>query len=328
MKCETMDENLVGYLLKSLDPDEQLAVEANLETHPESRAKLELLERALAPLSADAEESDVPSGLALSTLARIAEHKCRPLPPAPRPPRSQLAPSGWPRVRRVDVLAAAALLIIVGGLAFPVFARMRLERERTECANNLRTVWGALAEYSDRNADRAFPMVEAEGPRSVAGVFVPILQDAGSFGDNVPVYCPGRSVQPRPTGISVHDLELAFNRSGEEFDGLAREMAGGYAYTLGYRNGPNLIGLTANDPGTLPIVADDLSAGGDNSRNHGGYGQNVLYIGGNVSWCVKRTVGEAGDDIYVNKQNYLRAGADRSDTVLGPGDARPTSPPE
>ena len=72
-----MDENLVGYLLKSLEPDEQHAVEAHLETHPDARAKLELLERALAPLSADAEEPEPTPGLALTTLARIAEHKCR-----------------------------------------------------------------------------------------------------------------------------------------------------------------------------------------------------------------------------------------------------------
>ena len=59
------------------------------------------------------------------------------------------------------------------------------------------------------------------------------------------------------------------------------------------------------------------------ARRHGGAGQNVLYIGGNVRWCVQRTVGQDRDDIYVNKFNLLRAGEGRSDTVLGPGDARP-----
>jgi type II secretory pathway pseudopilin PulG len=320
-----MDENLVGYLLKSLDPDEQHAVEAHLETHPDARAKLDLLERALAPLGADAEEPEPTPGLALMTLARVAEHKCRPLPPAPQPPRSQLAPSGWPRFRRADVLAAAALLVIVGGVALPILAQARQQRDRVACANNLRTFWGALQEYSDQH-DRAFPMIEQQGARSVAGAFVPILRDAGTVGNTMLVSCPARPTQTELTGSSLVDLQAAYDQGEEEFSRLARDLAGGYAYTLGYRNGATLVGLTADDPDTLPILAD-VPAGIGNSLNHGGAGQNVLYIGGDVRWCNLRTVGEDLDDIYVNKQNLLLAGVNHSDTVLGPGDARPSGTP-
>jgi hypothetical protein len=49
-----MEENLVGYLLKSLDDATHQQVEASLEMSPELRSRLRLLERALAPLSADA----------------------------------------------------------------------------------------------------------------------------------------------------------------------------------------------------------------------------------------------------------------------------------
>jgi hypothetical protein len=321
-----MDENLLGYLLKSLEPDEHRAVEDHLQAHPEARAKLELLERAAAPLAADAEEAALPPGLTLNTLARIAEHKCRPLPAAPRMPVSQFSPGGRPWMRRADVLAAAALLVIVGGLALPALTRAYLNRDRVACENNLKNVWASLQEYSEHTPDHAFPMVEAKGPRSVAGVFVPLLHDAGTFGSATLVGCPAVAAdREAPSGVSMADLEAAYNRDEQEFDRLGRDLAGGYAYTLGYRNGPVLVGLCAKDPGTLPIVAD-LPAGGGNSPNHGGYGQNVLYIGGNVRWCVQRNVGEAGDDIYLNKHNFLSAGENRSDTVLGPGDARPSAP--
>jgi hypothetical protein len=322
-----MDEHLVGYLLKALEPDEQRAVEAHMEAHPETRAKAELLERALAPLSTDAEDPEVPSGLALSTLARIAEHKCRPAAPPPKPPRLQLAAYGWPRVRRADVLAAAALLLIAGGLTLPVLAWARQERERIACAENLRTLWGALSTYSDQAPERAFPMIEAQGPRSVAGAFVPILHDSGALPETVLVACPARPERAEPASATLAGLADAFAQGDEQFNRLARDLSGGYAYSLGYRNGAELVGLRADDPETLPIMAD-LAAGDSNSPNHGGSGQNVLYIGGNVRWCVLRTVGEARDDIYVNRSLYLRAGEGRSDSVLGPGDSRPNGSSE
>jgi hypothetical protein len=320
-----MDENLVGYLLKALDPDEQQAVEAHLEAHPEARAKLDLLERGLAPLAADADNPEPRPGLALSALARIAEHKCRPLPAAPRPPRSQVVPTGWARMRRADVLAAAALLVIVGGLTLPGLLWARQQVDRTTCQNNMRTIWAALQQYSEQEQQapkRSFPMVREQGPLAVAGAFMPMLHDAGTLNNVTLVACPSRPPRDIPVGFSRSDLEAAFDRNEEEFAQLARGLTGGYAYTIGYRNGPDLVGLTANDPGTLPILAD-LPGGNGNSLNHGGSGQNVLYIGGNVQWCVNRNVGEAGDDIYVNKHNFLRAGEGRSDTVLAPGDAGP-----
>src|SRR5262249_49245460 len=140
--------------------------------------------------------------------------------------------------------------------------------------------------------------------------------------DTRAVSCPARPVQATPVNVTLADLQDVFQRDPDEFARLGADLSGGFAYSLGYRDGQGLIGLRATDPGTLPILAD-LPAGPGNRPNHGGSGQNVLYIGGNVRWCTSRTVGEAGDDIYVNKHNFLRAGEGRSDTVLGPGDARP-----
>jgi hypothetical protein len=317
-----MDENLVGYALKALEPDEQAAVEAYLDANPDARVKLESLERILTPLAADADEIEPVPGLAVDTLARIAEHKCRPLPTAPRAPRGQFAPSGWPRVRRADVLAAAVLLIVVGGLALPAVLFARQQVERVSCQNNMRAIWASLQEYADKSPDGAFPKVEATGPHSVAGAFLPMLRDAGVLANPVSVSCPARPGQEVAAATSLSDLDAAYTTDGDEFGQVARNMAGGYAYTLGYRNGPALVGLYTSDPQTLPILADQ-TAGNGNSLNHGGFGQNVLYIGGNVRFCAQRTVGEAGDDIYVNRSNFLRAGEGRSDTVLGPGDARP-----
>src|SRR5262245_29515886 len=130
-----MEENLVGYLLKSLDDATHQQVEASLATSPELRARLGLLERALAPLEADAEPPGPRPGLVLSTLGRIAEKQCRKLPDAPLP-RHQLAPAGRHWMRRPDVLVAACLLIVLGGLSTSTLVHLwRNYNARMECQN-------------------------------------------------------------------------------------------------------------------------------------------------------------------------------------------------
>src|SRR5436853_75637 len=101
MKFETMEENLIGYLLDALEPPDKEQVEEHLRTHPETQARLELLRKALAPLAADAEQPEAPRHLAVATLSRIAEQRCRSLPPAPPPPRATLPFPRW--LRRPDL---------------------------------------------------------------------------------------------------------------------------------------------------------------------------------------------------------------------------------
>jgi hypothetical protein len=324
MKSEAMDENLVGYLLKTLDLPTHQEVEAYLRGHPEARARLDLFERALAPLSADAEDPDPPPGLVLGTLARVAEYRCRKLPAAPPPPRQQVGSAGRRWSRRADWLVAASLLILVGGLCVPGILHQWRLYQRQACTDNLRKFGIGLAVYSERHHG-AFPRVEPQGAQGVAGIFVPVLREAGVLPADVSVECPAQGKRPAPP-ISLARLEELYDRP-EAFNAAARDLAGGYAYSLGYREGQLYWGLRRDMGDALPILADRPQLGrlDSNSLNHGGGGQNVLYIGGNARWCTNRSVGVDGDDIYLNIQNQVRAGLNRYDTVLGPGDASPFS---
>jgi hypothetical protein len=315
-----MDENLVGYLLKSLEPGEQAAVEAHLRADPEARARLEALERALAPLAADAEAPGPPPGLALAALARVAEHRCRALPPAPPPSRHQLLPGPRRWFRRADLVAAALLLVLLGGLMLPGLVHQWREYQRRACAENLRQFWVGLEAYAAQR-EGAFPRVEEQGPRSAAGVFVAELRDAGVLPEQVSVGCPGVG-RRAPAGRSVADLEGLYTASRPDYNTAARELAGNYAYSLGYRENGAHFGLRRDSGDLLPILADASPRAG-NSANHGGAGQNVLYIGGYVSWCTERTVGVERDDIYLNQEYQVLAGVKRTDTCLGPGNASP-----
>jgi hypothetical protein len=319
-----MDENLAGYLLKALDDDAQREIEASLRDSPELRSRLELLERAVAPLAADRDAPEPRPGLVLSTLARIAEYQCRKLPDAPPPPRSQYVPAGRSWLRRPDALVAALLLITLGGIgASAVLHLWRDHYGRTACQENLRRVWTGLQTYCNQNNGN-FPVLEENGPHSVAGIFVPMLNDSGVLSPEVSVTCPAQRSLP-PKHHSVREMERLYEENPTAFHQEARRLAGGYAYTLGYVDATGYHGLRCNSGNLLPIVADRLeSLMQPNSSNHGGSGQNVLYLGGQVKWRTNRNAGIDLDDIFVNWDNQIAAGKAREDTVLGPGDASPT----
>jgi hypothetical protein len=318
-----MEENLLGYLLKALDDGADREVEASLRHSPQLRSRLDLLERAVAPLAVDRETVSPPSGLVLSTLALIAEHQCRKLPDAPPPPRSHATPTGRPWLRRPDVLVAAVLLIFLGGIGSSYLVHLWRDYDgRNQCRNNLFLVWSGLKSYCDTH-DGNFPRVEENGSHGVAGMFIPTLRDSGMLAPEVSVACPAQERQP-PDRRSVRELEELFAKDPDAFRVEARKQAGGYAYTLGYVDASGHHGLRCDSGDQLPIVADRLeSLTHTNSVNHGGFGQNILYLGGDVQWRTTRHAGIDGDDIFVNWDHQVRAGKAKEDTVLGPGDASP-----
>jgi hypothetical protein len=313
-----MDEHLVGYLLNTLDPVTHHRVEAHLRADPDARDRLDLLEQALAPLAEDADEPPPPD-LVLATLSRVAEYRCA-LPVAPRPSVHQREALPRRGGRPIDWIAAAALLFLVGGLCLPIVARQWREQQKLACENNLRKFWVGLQGYADRS-ENDFPHVDAEGPRAVAGIFVPTLTDCGLAAD-VSIACPAAG-RREPLRCTVAELERLYQTAPDEYRAVSRELAGHYAYCLGYEDGHAHRGLRRDTGDGLPILADRSAEAAGNSGNHGGAGQNVLYVGGNVRWCVLPTVGLDGDNIYVNHNFRVRAGVCRSDTVLAASDVRP-----
>jgi hypothetical protein len=313
-----MDEHLVGYLLKALDPVTQQRVEAHLRQHPESQSKLDLLRRAVAPLADDG-DPDPPPGLAVATLARLAEHRCA-LPTAPALPAGEKAAPGRRWFGRAEWAVAAGLLMLLGGLALPAIVQARRSANQVACANNLRHFHAGLTAYANANHDE-FPQVEPQGPLAIAGIFVPTLTDNGCLKD-VNVGCPAQGRQSPPS-YSVGDLAALSRDDPERYESVAAQLAGHYSYCLGYEQNGRLFGLKQTSGDLLPIMADNAGHHGENSDNHGGRGQNVLYVGGHVRWCVHPTVGVGNDHIYLNQRNRVQAGIRRIDTVLGSSAVRP-----
>jgi prepilin-type processing-associated H-X9-DG protein len=324
-----MNDNLLGYVLDALDPDERDAVERALEHDAGLRHQLELLRQALTPLALDAEPPPVPDRLAERTLALIARHQGSTsagettspsrVPARPRPApvwKPSFTTGGW---RRVDFAAAAALLLAAISLALPARNAFLARSAVVGCQNNLRQYHQALSQYSDMHHDD-FPIAQADHPRhNFAGVFVPALGQEQLIDPRHRLDCGS----PAEAGIpSLSEFE---SMSPTEFETWIERAAGRYAYTLGYRQDGVVRPLHRDDSSLdLPIMADRPPvAGSGNSPNHGGSGQNVLFIDGHVRFVPNRSVGPEGDDIYTNQHDEVGAGLHPRDTVLGESKARP-----
>jgi prepilin-type processing-associated H-X9-DG protein len=324
-----MEENFVGYVLNALDPDAQRKVETYLHDNPEGQRQVELLRQALEPLRADAEEIEPPPGLAIRTLACVAEYCCRDLPRAPAPSQ-RFSDAGQVRWwRRADFLVAASILLCIGLLIPPVVSRLQHQHELASCTENLSKFGSALAVYSDRHHG-AFPNVAAPelGKRKAAGMAVPMLLDDGVIKrDDLNVRCPGNG-EPRDCRWTVDALKAL---SDEDFEREAPRLSCCYAYSLGYQKNGRIHGLSRDLSFPVPIMADrppfregSAEDHPENSPNHGGGGQNVLFTDGHVAFLKGRTIN--GDDIFLNQRNQVGAGLNAQDTVLGVSEARPRMP--
>jgi prepilin-type processing-associated H-X9-DG protein len=315
-----MDENLVGYLLNSLDDAGQREMENYLAANPAARQRLEVLRHALEPLAADKEEAPAPAGLVIRTLARVAEYCSNDLPRAPKP---SLAFAGErPRWRRFDVLAAACLLIALLGIGIPAALRMRERAAQTaECQNNLRAFFAALHTYHDQRGQ--FPDVNAQAPHNAAGMVVPMLINAGTLAPEVNIRCPGNG----PGKVCPLTFDEIKALSPEEFKKIAPALASCYAYSLGYRDetgGYHSPGVVRGMAVRYPLMSDRPPPGiaqGKNSPNHGGTGQNVLFQDGHVTFLTGRFLDL--DDIFLNRANKEAAGIGPEDVVLGYSGASP-----
>src|SRR5262245_55356832 len=112
-----MTDQLLAYVLDQLDEHDKADFEARLQSDPGLRRQADLMREALEPLAADREDNAPPPGLAVRTIARVAEHLCRrqelPKAPVDMPQPVSVGRAWW---SRADVLMAATLLIAIFGL--------------------------------------------------------------------------------------------------------------------------------------------------------------------------------------------------------------------
>ena len=322
-----MRENLIGYLLDSLDEHERVEIDVALKKQNPSRAtekELTHLQRALEPLRIDRDPIEAPTGLAERTIAatRQLAGEQSSLPSASDAVIPATHQRAW--IDRL-ILAAAAVAAVV--LIVPLLRESIEDSRAIRAERNLQQVGRALHGYAD--TERMFPTPPGEGPLSRAGLYAPTLVSAHRLmpDDGLLVY-PGSALD-QAGNFRIPDRETVQKAiGGEGFERLIERMGGDYGYTLGHRDEAGILQPIRDQRRTHhPLMADAPDASGERSSNHPEGIHHILYEDGRVE-----KIDIAGDNLgrlhrddhlYRNHDGEIAAGKDEEDAVIGDSHHQP-----
>lgn len=315
MNAHENEFELLGYLLDALDGDEREALETRLASDPKLQRSAQLLRQALVPLKADADHFAPPLGLADRTLRYVERRR-------PVETNRHEPPAGRTTWRWVDLAVAATVLFVASMLFFPSMMKSRFDQQVAYCSENLRQLGTGLWQYSE-NHNGYFPYVPAQGNYAAAGIYGPMLHQAGLLPDVQSLLCPSSpQAKADQALVSLAKLDHA---QGPELNQLRNQMGGSYGYALGYEKDGRYYGNKNRSRPRFALLADSPSSqnGGRQSLNHEGRGQNVLYEDGHVQFQRTATAAGCQDDIYHNDLGIIGAGQHINDAVVARSDARP-----
>ncbi len=311
-------QQIVGFLLGSLDESEMDAVRARLDVDPEYRRELLLARCDLGRLRRLRRETPVPEQLAERTcrvvfdpLERLRLSKCRrrtmtPVTVAAGPTR---------RPRWIDVGLTGAIFLAAGLLIVPAINGSRFQARVATCQDNLRDVGQKLVEHSHRNHE-IFPPVPAQGNLAADGIWAPVLQDEGLLIEPQRLLCPEAPLA-QENDFQIPSLDNLRKAAGHELARIQQKMGGSYGYCLGYFDHGILQPTRNLNRDYFAILADAPSDRPDHqSINHDGLGQNVLFEDLHVEFSSTTRPGDGRDDIYTNYRHEIAPGMDSEDSVL------------
>ncbi len=310
---ENFDARLLDLHLGHLSEAEQSRLRQCISEDPALRAQDEALTtvfRALAAAAADR----MPEDLAARTVARVRAVGAPPRVIRPAHPEGQRQPERG-RLLRLgptlrDIVAVAALLVLAVGLGVPAMLHMRDRQQRLGCSYNLARLGTGLQQYASVfNASLPFagfgpgsswrPGVDG-GTATVPNrrhvyqlLRLRLVSDPRFF------ICPSQPHVPMPPEQVAQHNDFVEGRNVS------------YAYQ-------NMAGVrpSAHDDPRLPVLADENPLFADgvplfdirrltggppalaNSLAHGGTGQNILTLRGEVKWASSPLVGVDGDNIW------------------------------
>ncbi len=349
-----MREDLLGYLLGALEPDEMRRVEQMLRDNPELCQELAELERLIAPLSDAADPIEpTPAGLVQRTMANLppmgssvdnsppeadfdqdgrelARNGSGPLGPLPTL-RMSIEPSSKPTRRWADWAAGSLAAAVLLALLLPTLAEGRFAARRDACQDQLRRFGTAITQFVTINQQQRLPPVAQSGPEAFAGVYSIRLFEAGLLEDPSMRWCPSL-VRERRADLEqelVDFDQLVASKSlhvvdADELVNWQRHSGGDYAYSLGVIDDehyatPRYEGRSSfavmSDAPTVTLVN---SVVGEADIGHDGRGINVLYEDGRVLFVTLQSLQVMPDHPLWNDRGHVEAGVDIDDAVLAP----------
>jgi prepilin-type N-terminal cleavage/methylation domain-containing protein/prepilin-type processing-associated H-X9-DG protein len=243
-----------------------------------------------------------------------------------------------PPIRRaftlIEILVVLAIIAVLMAFLLPALEKSREKANQVRCGSNLSQIGLAISMYANENHgnyprtryDPAAPLcadtnASALDPFQSTG---PLMNDT-----TAPMFLLLRTNKLPPAvyadpynDVVEYEAEPADPMTHSNFTDFRKNCA--YSYANAY---PDAVALANGYKLTSKIrpafaVAADLNPGtgvGQNSRNHEGRGQNVLFGDGHVEWEQVSACGISGDDIFTNRAGVVKASPlDANDSVLLP----------
>jgi hypothetical protein len=308
------DPKLLDLHLGRLSEQERATLEQRIAEDSTLAAQNEALETMFRALRGVG-EPELPTGLAGKISARVAA-----LGPPPRVVRpAAQSPAGLADGERGglirltslrEIAAVAAVIVLAVGLGVPSMLHMRARGQRIACSANLAQIGRGMQAYAMANHD-SLPFVGWSGnsswrPTDELGLAVVpnrrhvyvLLRDRR---------LPARLfVCPSVEGLPMPDEQVPYHDDFLE----SRNVSYAYQNMAGVRpslrDNPDQPVFGDDNPffdDGLPLFAVMRSLGLSdparaNSRAHGGGGQNILTIRGDVKWMTTPNCGVGGDNIW------------------------------
>jgi len=313
---DKFDPMLLDLHLGHLSETEREALQRRIESDPALRSQNEALAVMFQALGgARAARPEPPAGLTERITARVAAAGSPPR--VVRPPRwtaAELAEAEGARVIRLhsfrEIAAVAAVVVLAIGLGVPSLLHMRERGQRTACSANLANIGRGMQAYALANRD-SLPFAGWNSNYSWRPTSEPGLDVQPNRRH---VYALLRSRQlparifvcPSARDLPMPDDQVPYHDNFPE----SRNVSYAYQNMAGVR--PSM-----QDNPDLPVLGDDnpffengwplfavvrglglSDPAQTNSRAHGGAGQNILTIRGNVKWMTTPNCGVGGDNIW------------------------------
>lgn len=337
-----MREDLLGYLLGALEPDQMRRVEAWLQSDPAARQELQQLKAALLPLDEardrEIQEFEAPADLLARTLDFVERSRVQPASTPSALPADDLlekpvrglsrATAGLTsassrRWRVPDALVATVSMMVLAALVFPALLDGRHLARRQQCQNNLQRIGYSLAHYAITDPQQRLPKIDLRGPSAFAGMYAVELKTTGAIQDDRRFWCP--SFGKPQAGLTIPTVDQIQSASGTELARLQRLAGGHYAYTLGvidenrHYQAPQYSARS-----TFALLADSQTKDADGLLlAHDGLGYNLLFEDGHVVFVSESSPLTSLDQPFVNQENRTEAGLNLNDASLGESSRAP-----
>lgn len=323
-----LEELLLDWHLDRLGEPDRSWIEEELRRNAELRAKSDRLQRILEPLDNWGVPSPRPN-LADKVLAYIEEsvRKVEGAAPVPISGHGHIGGAFW---SFRDLVAVAACLLLLVGVAVPGVTGLRSRAQRALCANNLGSIFHGVSSYRQDFAGALpfagvlanaswLPGGARDRPYGSNSRHVYLLVKLNHGPTPKDFVCPAaRSAKPmRVADLAAHrDFARACNNC---YDSL--NLAGSSPNLRPRARTPYLSDVNPLFVGARFNASIDPDR--TNSPAHGGRGQTVLTLDGSARWMTTPIYGPKRDNLWLigNIRRYtgVESPTNRDDVQLVPG---------